>query len=1018
MIDAIRRTVSGDGFMPHGMCYLWQPGLLSLHVVCDALITLAYFSIPFSLLYFVRKRRDLEFHWMFVCFAIFIVACGTTHLMEIWVVWNPAYWLSGAVKAVTALASVPTAIILFRLIPQALQLPSPSALQRANATLEEQIIEREHAEADARRLTEQLEQRVIERTRQLEAANRKLLEEARERSRVEQDLRESERRVRAVVDSALSAVIVMNAEGRIIDWNSCAETQFGWTRAEVLGRLLSDTIIPLRYREAHARGLSHFLATGQGPVFNRLLTLSALRRDGQEFPVELSISPLQSGDAVTFCGFITDITERQRAEQAVRSSERLLHAIIDNSTTVVYVKDKDGRYLLVNRRFEELFHCSREWLAGKTDYDVFPKEAADAFRAVDEQVLAADAAVQMEEVAPLDDGLHTYISNKCPLFDSEGKVYALCGISTDITERQRSERKQQQQLRQLELLNRITHAIGERQDLPSILQVVINSLEDHLPIDFGCALSFDPDAATLIVTSVGSRSHAQAAKLSLMAHMDVPLDYNGLSQCVQGQLVYEPDTGNAPFALAGRLARGGLHSLVAVPLLADGTVCGVLIAARKQASAFDTRDCEFLRQLSDHVGLAAHQAKLYSDLQQTYDDLRSSQQTVLQQERLSALGQMASGVAHDINNAISPIGLYTESLLEREPNLSERARKYLVTIQRAIEDVAQTVRRMREFYRPREPQYNLAPVQLNRIVEQGIELTRVRWRNEPQERGVVINLATDLAADLPLIMGADNEIRDALTNLIFNAVDAMPKGGTLTLRTCTTTRPQTPENDAALEVSLEVSDSGVGMDETTRLRCLEPFYTTKGERGTGLGLAMVYGMVQRHSAQLRIESTLGEGTTARLVFSAAKAAAAINTEPTALQQLLRPLRILIVDDDPLIVETLRYILEHDGHEVTAAEGGEAGIEAFIAAQKHRGVFDAVITDLGMPHVDGRRVAMAIKAASAITPVILLTGWGERLIAENDVPPHVDRVLTKPPKLEHLRGALIDLVAQPTPASRP
>src|SRR5215207_1916268 len=118
------------GFMPHGMCYLWQPGILLLHIVSDALITLAYFSIPFTLLYFVRKRRDLEFNWMFVCFAVFIVACGTTHAMEIWTVWQPVYWLSGSIKAITALASVPTAILLVKLIPQALALPSPAALQR------------------------------------------------------------------------------------------------------------------------------------------------------------------------------------------------------------------------------------------------------------------------------------------------------------------------------------------------------------------------------------------------------------------------------------------------------------------------------------------------------------------------------------------------------------------------------------------------------------------------------------------------------------------------------------------------------------------------------------------------------------------------------------------------------------------------------------------------------------------------------------------------------------------------
>ena len=152
------------------------------------------------------------------------------------------------------------------------------------------------------------------------------------------------------------------------------------------------------------------------------------------------------------------------------------------------------------------------------------------------------------------------------------------------------------------------------------------------------------------------------------------------------------------------------------------------------------RDCEFLRQLSEHVALASHQTQLYGALQQAYDDLRQTQHTVMQQERLRALGQMASGIAHDINNAISPVSLYTESLLEREPNLSERARGYLTTIQRAMDDVAATVARMREFYRQREPQLALARIDVNRIVSQVIDLTKARWSDLPQQRGVVVDL--------------------------------------------------------------------------------------------------------------------------------------------------------------------------------------------------------------------------------------------------------------------------------------
>src|SRR6058998_83458 len=204
-----------------------------------------------------------------------------------------------------------------------------------------------------------------------------------------------------------------------------------------------------------------------------------------------------------------------------------------------------------------------------------------------------------------------------------------------------------------------------------------------------------------------------------------------------------------PSPFPQRLAAAGLCSLVAAPLLIEGKVFGVLVAARRQAHGFSSGECEFLLQLSEHVAVAAHQARLYGALEEAYHDLRQTQHAVMQQERLRALGQMASGIAHDINNAISPVALYTESLLEREANLSDRARDYLLTIQRAGEDVAQTVSRMREFYRPREPQLTLAPIDLNRMVEQVVDLTRARWSDVPQERGIVIQLQTDLASGLP-----------------------------------------------------------------------------------------------------------------------------------------------------------------------------------------------------------------------------------------------------------------------------
>lgn len=563
----------------------------------------------------------------------------------------------------------------------------------------------------------------------------------------------------------------------------------------------------------------------------------------------------------------------------------------------------------------------------------------------------------------------------------------------------------QEQVGRLDLLQRITRAIAERQDLSSIFRVVIANIEDNLPVDFGCACLYDSLERVATVVAVGRKSEALAQSIDLSERVRIAIDTNGLSRAVQGQLVYEPDVTVIDFQLPQQLARGGLRSVVLAPLLVENKVFGVLIAARRGKAAFSSGDCEFLRQLSELVALASRQAQLNTALQQAYDDLHQSQHTVMQQERLRALGQMASGIAHDINNAISPVALYTESLLEREPNLSERARSYLVTIQQAIGDVAQTVSRMREFYRHRQPELLLTSIQLDRLAQQVIDLTRARWSDLPQQHGIVINLRTEFEADLPLTMGAEAEIRDALTNLIFNAVDAMPEGGALTVRT----KHLESDSGTPSSVAIEVTDSGVGMTEETRQRCLEPFFTTKGERGTGLGLAMVYGMVQRHSATLEIDSTVNVGTTMRLIFPIATQP--LNTSITGSRPAItQRLRILTVDDDPLLVKSLKDALEADGHIVVAADGGQAGIDAFSNALKSGQHFDVVFTDLGMPYIDGRKVAAMIKTLSLHTPIIMLTGWGQRMIAENDVPLHVDRVLSKPPRLTDIRMALSELTA--------
>ncbi|MBC7601241.1 MAG: PAS domain-containing protein [Ramlibacter sp.] len=686
-------------------------------------------------------------------------------------------------------------------------------------------------------------------------------------------------------------------------------------------------------------------------------------------------------------------------EARVRERTGLLKSVLEYSPAAIALKDLQGRYLLVNERAAHTVRDTKESLLGKTAAEFFPKEAADHVQRGDAKVIAANGPVTEEIFAAEPDGIHTYLSVKFPVRDDDGNTFAVGSIHLDITDRKATEARLLAQLERMNLLDEITSAITGRQDTASIHQVVIRSLEDHLLLDFACIFMYDPSDNTLQIARAGAGSEELVKQLSSTDAPRIPVDSNGMSHCVAGELVYEPDVSRSVHPFPSLLARGGLRSLVLVPLVAGGNVQGVLAVARRQTDAFSSTDCEFLRQLCGHVALAGQQALLNEALREANSELVQSQQRSMQQERLSALGQMASGIAHDINNAISPAALYIETLLEREPDLSERARGYLQTVGRAIDDVAATVARMREFYRDRDAQAELLPVDLNTLAEQVIDLTRARWSDIPQKSGIKIELVRDLAVGLPLAMGIESEIREALINLVFNAVDAMPQGGQLRIHTAFAANAQ--------RVEISVGDTGIGMDEATRLSCLEPFFTTKGERGTGLGLAMVYGIVQRHEAQIDIRSAPGQGTT---VLLALRVQAANAPTPTQLQPqaMPPPMRLLVIDDDPLLLQSLGDTLRSDGHTVAVAMGGQTGVDTFVAALRNASPFDAVITDLGMPQFDGRKVVQAIKEASPTTPIILLTGWGRRLLEDGDAPAGVAVVLSKPPKLRELRAALVQV----------
>ncbi len=384
-------------------------------------------------------------------------------------------------------------------------------------------------------------------------------------------------------------------------------------------------------------------------------------------------------------------------------------------------------------------------------------------------------------------------------------------------------------------------------------------------------------------------------------------------------------------------------------------------------------------------------------LEEALAELCRTQQGIIQQERLRALGQMASGIAHEFNNALMPIAGFSELLLTQPQYLRDKKKltEYLRGINTAAQDAVAVVSRLREFYNQREGETDHLPVKLNDFVVQAISLTQPKWKDEAEASSIAISIETDLQ-EVPPILGNEGELRQVLINMILNAVHAMPNGGTITIRT------RLDGQDAVVEVS----DTGVGMSEDTRQRCFEPFFTTKGEGGTGMGLAMVYGTIQRHEGTIDVESERDKGTTFFIRLPARKARKAKTKKkapaPTA------PLRVLLVDDEPSVLQVLNAFLTRDGHNVETATNGREGLEKLLA-----GTLDLVVTDRAMPGMSGDQLAAAIKTIRP-TPVILLTGFGDIMHVNGEKPAGVDLIVSKPVSGAALRQAVAKVISKQIP----
>ncbi len=422
-----------------------------------------------------------------------------------------------------------------------------------------------------------------------------------------------------------------------------------------------------------------------------------------------------------------------------------------------------------------------------------------------------------------------------------------------------------------------------------------------------------------------------------------------------------------------------------VPILHDDEVIGALWVFNRARRPFSERDEAFLAGLGDYAAVAIINARVLAQRERALEELRRSQDRLVQTERLRALGEMASGIAHDFNNLLAVI-LGRVQLLQMHATDPELQRG-LAMIERAATDAAHTVRRIQEFTRTRRTRV-FEPVDLRHVVREAVELTKGRWKDEAQVRGVAYAVTTDFG-EVPPVAGEAAELREVFTNLLLNAVDAMPEGGGIHFAV----------RAEASAVVATVRDTGSGMPPEVRERVFEPFFTTKGPRSTGLGLSVAYGIIRRHGGGIEVDSTPGRGAAFTITLPIPGKGERASRPPSAaaVVKAAAPARVLVIDDEAPVRELIVDILRAAGHTALAAEDGPSG----LSLVERGGRPDLALIDLGLPGMSGWEVAARLRAARPHLPLVLITGWGDRLDPAEIDRSGISEVIAKPFQAEQI-----------------
>jgi PAS domain S-box-containing protein len=780
-------------------------------------------------------------------------------------------------------------------------------------------------------------------------------------------------------DAATRATILSALEARRHDAVACADAESAWS---VLGPeptaipfdlAILDTALPDQDGVVFCRQLRRHPAGRHAVVIavtadDRLERLSAALESGINDYILKPVDPriLAIRIVIAEQRSLANATSRYSRE-ALRESESRFEAFMANSPTAAFIRDAEGRFLYVNRRYLDLFKIGESDRIGRSHFDVFSPEVAREQQITDAAVLERGVSVEAIERVPLPDGVHDWLTYKFPLHDNLGHPALVAGLAIDITDRIRAEQAAAQaaealrrQKTRLETLLRVAARLNSLTDRQAVLDAVCVEVRSMLGACAASVALLDPSTGALrLAASSGLSDDGRALFANVPADvwMRVRNDFRPVLSIPEFRDRVIPED-------RALVERAGIRTCLAAMVRHEDRLLGTITAwTLGEIREFTADEHALLQGVADQAALAISNAQALADLRQSEEQMRNAQ-------KLESLGVLAGGIAHDFNNLLVGV-LGNASLALTELPDHSPARQFVKDVETSAQRAAELTRQM------------LAYSGRGKFVVESLSLSQV-VREMTQLLGRVISkrarLSLHLREDLPPIVGDATQVRQVVMNLITNASDALlGEPGLVTARTGTIHADArllagtylNEELSAGEYVYLEVTDSGVGMDAATRARIFEPFFTTKFT-GRGLGLAAVLGIVRSHKAAIDVTSEPGCGTTFRVLFPASAAIAEVPLARNLMPAEWKGSGVaLVVDDEETVRGVARHVLERSGFSTVVAATGEEALALCSALQKSLRI---VLLDLTMPGMSGEATLAELRRRWPWLPVIVSSGF--------------------------------------------